>query len=132
MFQKKLDGLLSGMPNVFTIADDILTAGFDELGRDHDVTLDKVLRICRQANLKLHKNTCHFTCNSIPFFGEIISWQAVCPGPRKAQALVDMPPPKSMTQLQLFWGILNYLRKLSSVTAEVCEPLKKLTSVKAD
>ena len=35
MFQKKIDELFSGMPNVFTIADDIIIVGFDELGRDN-------------------------------------------------------------------------------------------------
>ena len=55
MFQKMIDELFSGMPNVFDIADDILTACFNEEGRNHDVTLDEVLRICRQVNLKLNK-----------------------------------------------------------------------------
>ena len=56
MFQKKKDEFFSDMSNVFSIADYILTAGFKELGRDHDVTLDKVLRICRQVNLKTKKD----------------------------------------------------------------------------
>ena len=30
MFQKEIDELLSDMPNVFCIDDDILIAGFDE------------------------------------------------------------------------------------------------------
>ena len=38
MFQKKIDELFNGMPNVFGIADDILIAGFDELGKDHNTT----------------------------------------------------------------------------------------------
>ena len=33
-----------GLPSVFGIADDILTARFDKLGRDHDETIDKVLK----------------------------------------------------------------------------------------
>ena len=35
-------------------------------------------------------------------------------------------------ELQSFLGILNCLSKFSPVTAEVCEPLRKVTSVKAD
>ena len=57
MFQKKIDELFDSMPNVFSIADDILIAGFDELDRDHDVTLDKMFRIYMQANLKLNKDS---------------------------------------------------------------------------
>ena len=49
MFQK-IDELFNCMPGVFSIAGDILIAGFDELGIYHDVTLDKLLRICRKVN----------------------------------------------------------------------------------
>ena len=55
------------MPNVFGIADDILIAGFDNNSKDCDAPLDKILRICRQANLKLNKDTHLFRCKSIPF-----------------------------------------------------------------
>ena len=33
------------LPNVFGIANDISIAGFDDLGRDHDETVDKVLNM---------------------------------------------------------------------------------------
>ena len=92
MFKKKINKFFSGMPNVFSIADDILVVGFDELGRDHDVTLDKGLRICSQTNLKLNKHKCLFNCNSICFFGEVISKPGISLYPRKVQALTDMPP----------------------------------------
>ena len=36
MFQK-IDELFSGMPNVFGIADDMLIASFDEVGKNHDI-----------------------------------------------------------------------------------------------
>ena len=39
----------------FGIADDILIEGFDEQGRDQNATLDKVLTIYVQGNLKLNK-----------------------------------------------------------------------------
>ena len=72
MFQSNIDKLFQGLPNVFGIADDILIAGFDDMERDHDATLDKVLKICRQVNLKLNKDRCLFWCTGIPFFGKEI------------------------------------------------------------
>ena len=48
---KLTDASSGGMPNVFSIADDILIAGVNEQGKDHDATLDKLLRVCRQAGL---------------------------------------------------------------------------------
>ena len=134
MFQKKIDELFSSMANAFGIANDIFIAGFDGEGKDDDETLEKVLQMCRQANLKQNKDKCHFMCSSIPFFGKLISQQCVSQEPRKVQALKDMPPTKSKIkkELQLFLGIINYLSKFSWATAEVCKPLQKLTSVKAD
>ena len=41
-------------------------------------------------------------------------------------------PTKDKEELQSFLSILNYLGKFSSINAEVCEPLCKLTAVKAD
>ena len=51
MFQKKIDELFSGMPNVFSIADDTLLVGYDEQGREHDEMLEKVEWLCRQSSL---------------------------------------------------------------------------------
>ena len=56
IFQKKIDEIFSVMPNIFSNADDILVAGFNEQGKDQDVTLDKVLRIYRRLNLRLTKS----------------------------------------------------------------------------
>ena len=45
MLQKKTDELLTGMPNVFSMADDILIAGFDMQDKHHNETLNKVLQV---------------------------------------------------------------------------------------
>ena len=67
MFEKKVDKLFNNIPNVFGISNDILIAGFDEEGSDHDKMLKKVLQICRQSNLKLNKDKCLFRFMGIPF-----------------------------------------------------------------
>ena len=41
MFSKKIDELFSDISTVFGISDDILIAGFDEQGKDHDETLER-------------------------------------------------------------------------------------------
>ena len=70
MFQKKINKLLSGISNVFSIADNILITGFDEQGKDHYETLNKILKRCRQATSKLKNDKCLFRCTNIPFFGK--------------------------------------------------------------
>ena len=131
MFQCKIDEIFSDMPSVFGIADDILVIGYNENGADHDTVVHKVLQRYEEVNLKLNKEKCHFRCMSIPFFGEVISRTGVQPDPQKIKALTDMLAPNNKKDLQAFLGTINYLGKFSSGTADVCDPLHKLTSSKA-
>ena len=106
------------MPNVFSIADDILITGFDEQGKDNNAALVKVLVVCRQANMKHNKDKCLFRCTSISFFGKKSSgkiWACIL---EKYKELTDLLSPKSKEELV----ILGYtkLSKVLQVTAEVC------------
>ena len=128
---KKIDEIFTDIPNVFGIADDILVIGYDEDGTDHDKAAYNVLRQCKEVNLKLNKDKCHFRCTSIPFFGKVVSRKGIQPDLQKNKALTDMPAPKNKRELQAFLGIINYLGKFSPGMVEICEPLQKLTSSKA-
>ena len=130
MFQCKIDEIFNDMPNIFSIADDILVIGYDEDGTDHDKEVYSVQRHCKEVNLKLNKDKCHFRCMFIPFFGEIVLRKGVQPDPQKFKALTNMLAPKNKRELQAFLGIINYLGKFSPGMVEVCEPLQKLTSCK--
>ena len=66
MFLMKIDKLLSGMPNVFSITYDILITGFHQQDKNHDKTSEKVFWTCRQANLKLNQDNCLFGVLAFP------------------------------------------------------------------
>ena len=119
------------MPNVFGIADEILVIGYDKDGKDYDESVYNVLRWCKEVNLKLNKDKCHFRCMSIPFFGKVVSREGIQPDPQKVKALIDIPVPNNKRELWAFLGIINYLCKFSPHMAEVCDPLQKLMSSKA-
>ena len=130
MFQHKINEIFNDMPNVFSIADDILVIGYDKDGTDHNEAVYHVLSHCKEVNLKLNKDKCHFRCTSIPFFGKVVSRKGIQPDPQKIKVLTNMLVPKNKRELQVFLGIINYLGKFSPGMAEVCEPLQKLTSSK--
>ena len=48
MLQQKIRKIFKDLPNVFGIEDDILIAGYDADGRDHDRTLRHIIQICLQ------------------------------------------------------------------------------------
>ena len=83
MFQRKIDELFQGLPNMFSFLDSVLIAGFNNMDGDYDAALNKVLRTCRQPNLKLNKDRCLFWHTNILFFGEVISWHWVSLDPRQ-------------------------------------------------
>ena len=86
MFQCKIDEIFSDMPNVFGIVDNILVIGYNNNGADHDAVVHKVLQRCKEVNLKLNREKCHFRCTSIPFFGEVISRRGVKSNPQKSKS----------------------------------------------
>ena len=71
MFHRKIDEIFNDLPNVFRIADDILVAGYEADGKDHDKTICRVLQRCRQVNLKLNKDKCHFRLHWCHSFGKL-------------------------------------------------------------
>ena len=48
------------MPNVFSIADDILVIRYDDNGADHVAVVHMVVQRCEEVNIKLNKEKCHF------------------------------------------------------------------------
>ena len=85
MFPRKIGKIFKDLPNVFGITDDILVVGFDRDGKDHDVTLQRVLEVCRQVNLKLHKEKYHFRCIQVPFIGNLYPGYGVKCDPQKVK-----------------------------------------------
>ena len=130
MFQRKINEIFNDIPNVFGIADDILVIGYNKDGADHNEAVYNVLDWCQDVNLKLNKDKCHFRCTSILFFGKVVSRKGIQPDPQKVRALTKMLAPRNKWELQSFLGIINYLGKFFPGTAEVCKPLRKLTSTR--
>ena len=106
MFQQKIDEIFNDMAHVFGIADNILVAGYDTDGKGHDDTVQRVLHRCRETNLKLNKERCHFSCTSVPF-REVNTRNGVQLDPQKIRALMEIPPPHNKKSSRLFWPLLT-------------------------
>ena len=76
-FQRKLDQNLEGLNGIYKIADDILITGsgasIDEAVKDHDANLLKLLRRCRERNLKLNREKLQLKCSETPFIGHVLT-----------------------------------------------------------
>ena len=124
IFQRVMESLLQGIPNVVVYIDDILIAG--KTYHEHTVTLEKVLTRLQEAGLRLKKDKCYFTTSSVTYLGYSIDKDGIHPTTEKVRAIKDAPTPKNVTQLKAYLGLLSYYNRFLPHLPTVLAPLYKL------
>ena len=110
VFESTIRDIIKDLHGVVNIADDILVFGKD--AGEHDRNLLAMLDKCREVNLTLNRKKLKFKCQSVPFFGNIMTNKGIRPDPSKVQAIKDWPVPNCLKDLQSFLGAVNFLSKL--------------------
>ena len=67
IFQRCIESIVAGIPNVLVFLDDILITGKTPV--EHQQNLYEVLRRLEKAGLKLGVNKCQFYMNSVAYLG---------------------------------------------------------------
>ena len=91
IFQRTMESLLSGLPNVCVYIDDILVLGTTE--EDHLHNLDSVLTRLESAGLTLKKSKCIFRASSVEYLGHVVDAQGLHPATSKIKAISQAPAP---------------------------------------
>ena len=86
----------------------------------------KVLLKIRESGLKLNKIKCQIRKQSAVFLGHMILSEGIKIGPSKTEAIIKMPLPRSVNELQRFLGMVNYLGKFISNLVKHTTPLRNL------
>ena len=128
IFQRIMEGILQGMPNVCVYLDDILVTGESE--QVHLKTLDEVLRRLGEAGIRLKQAKCAFMKSSVEYLGHKISADGIRPTTEKLRAINDAPPPNNVSQLRSFLGLVNYYGKFLPQLATTLAPLYNLLQQK--
>lgn len=124
IFQKTIDSIISGIEGVLVFLDDILITGVDK--DQHLLRLNQVLGRLHDAGLVLQKQKCYFFQKSVSYLGFVIDKNGLHKSPEKIQAIVDAVPPKNVSQLKSFLGIVNYYRLFIPNASMVLSPLYDL------
>ncbi len=132
IFQRGMENLLRGCKNVAIYIDDILITGPTQ--EEHLKTLEKVLSILDEANVRLNYDKCQFLRSQVEYLGYVIDEHGLHPTEKKIQAIKEAPTPTNITELRAFLGIINYYGKflpnLSSQLVPLHELLQKNTTWK--
>ena len=106
IFQRVMESLLSGVPNVVVYLDDILVTGPTE--EEHLAALEEVLRRLQAAGLRLKREKCIFMAPAVTYLGHKIDAQGLHPMPEKVKAVQEAPKPHNVTELKSYLGLLSY------------------------
>ena len=128
IFQRTIEGVLRGIPNMCVYIDDILVTG--ETEKEHFETLDRVLTRLDQEGMRLKRSKCAFLLSSVEYLGHQITAEGLQPTADKVKAIVNAPPPTSVAQLRSFLGMLNYCGKFLHNLSTLLAPLHQLLQAK--
>ena len=124
VFQKVIDTVLAGIPKVICYLDDILVAGVDEA--DHLHTLDLVFDRLLTAGFRLNQAKCKFQKSSVTYLAHVIDAEGLHPTDDKLSAITDAPPPKDVTALKSFLGLLMFYSRFLPHHSSKLAPLNTL------
>ncbi|CAF3652495.1 unnamed protein product [Rotaria sp. Silwood1] len=127
-FQRVMNNLIAtGRWDYIVIyLDDIVI--FSHSLEDHKRHVNEILSILDAAHFKVSPSKCTIAVQKIEFLGHIITPTTVEPSSEKLQAILDIPPPSTLSQANRFLGKLGYYRKFIPDFARIAAPLHKVTN----
>ena len=124
VFQKTMDTILQGIPNVICDTDDILVTGVDDEAQLR--TLSKVLERLQKHGVRLKKSKCGFMSQSVEYLGHQVDAQGLHTMTEKVDAVVHAQVPNNVQELRSFLGLLNCYGKFLPNLAATLHPLNNL------
>ena len=126
VFQRKVDETFGDLVGVTGIEDDVVY-GYNSDFSDHDENLRAVLQRARETGLRFNLDKWKFRCTRIPSFGHIVATEGLQQDPRKIDSILSMDPSSTLTDLQTFLGMVQFLSRFIPNLATAAAALWGLT-----
>ena len=109
IYQSMVSKIISGIPGVANLADDIVVHG--RTRDEHDARLTAALRCLEDAGMTLNRKKCVFGADQINFVGHRLSAKGIDPGADKVKAITEACEPKTVSEMKSFLGLVGYCSK---------------------
>lgn len=125
-FQRLIDRILGPElePNVFAYLDDIIVA--TKTFKHHLEVPEEIFRRLKAANLTLAKDKCQFCRPELRYLGYVVNRNGLQVHPTKVQAIIDIPVPKSMSEVRRIPGLASWYRRFIPNFSSLAAPLSNL------
>ena len=124
MFQKTMDTLLQGIPDVICYIDDILVTGTSE--EEHLQNITKVLDKFKEYGVRVKQDKCKFMSASVKYLGHRIDPDGIHAMDSELEAIREAPTPQNIQELYSFLGLLNYYASFIPKLSSLIHPLNRL------
>lgn len=93
IFQRAMDAILQGLPQVICYLDNILvTERYEE---EHMQNLEEVLHCLKEHGIRLRRDKCQFFQEAVEYLGHVVDAQGIRTSPKKIQAITEAPSPRT-------------------------------------
>lgn len=125
VFQRTMDKILDGCKGVIVYIDDILIFAdtLEELKRREKEVLTRLYA----NNLTLNEEKCKFGRDNIEFLGCKLDANGISPSDEKIKAIANFAPPKNVSELKSFIGLVTFIGASIKDLSELLEPWNRLT-----
>ncbi|KAG7312060.1 hypothetical protein JYU34_001506 [Plutella xylostella] len=124
IFQKYNERAFGDIPGVIIYCDDLLLCADSEA--EHDAILKQVFERAKLYNVKFNKRKFQYKLTEVKYFGHIFSKKGMKIDPERIQAIANIKSPTKVKELQIFLGMVNYLRRFVPQLADLAAPLQLL------
>ncbi|MEL7307217.1 MAG: RNase H-like domain-containing protein [Pseudomonadota bacterium] len=124
IFQRTMEQILSGIPNVIIYQDDILLYENTEAGLKK--IYDDVIKRLKEHNVTLNSSKSIMMVNEISYLGYKINSNGIQPDERLTQRVKAINVPTCRAEVEQFMGLINYFGRLIPNVAEISSPLNDL------
>ena len=120
-----MDYAFNDIKHIFQLyLDDLPTHSRNRI--DHPMHLRAIFLCCRHYKICLNPHKCVFCVGSSHFLGFVVSKEGIRINPLKVQAILVLPAPSNLLQIQKIQGKANFLRRFIPNYAEMAKGFTQL------